>query len=112
MGDQLEQLVEAAAKTAAGMGKVAAGKADATPLQSDARTFRGIAAMLDGLSAEARRREQTAAQLRRILQRVAMLEVRGAQDLIAAGDWRGLVEELQAMAHDVLSGGGARQRER
>lgn len=104
MSEQLGSLVAAAAKAAEGMGRVAGEKPDGTPLQSDARTFRGIATMLTTLSAEAREHQQTAAQLRRILQRIAMLEVRGAADLVERGDWRSLVEELQAMAHDVLNG--------
>lgn len=109
MADQLDTLVQAATKTAEGMGAVAAGKADETPLQSDARTFRGIATMLSGLSSEARKRDQSVAQLRRVLQRIAMLEVRGGQELVEAGDWKGLVEEVQAMAHDVLSSDRAKR---
>lgn len=103
MSDQLTALVTAATKTAEGMGKVAGSKPDATPLHSDAKTFRGIAEMLTRLSTEARQSGEAASQLRRILQRIAMLEVRGATELVERGDWKGIVGELQAMAHDVLS---------
>ena len=108
MGERLAALVMAANRTAAGLGKVAGAKPDETPLHSDAKTFRGIAQMLTGLAAEATANAETAAKLRRILQRIAMLEVRGAAELVECGDWKGIVGEVQAMAHDVLGGTEAR----
>ena len=110
MGERLTALVTAAKQTAEGMGKVAGTKPDETPLHSDAKTFRGIAEMLTGLSVEAKASCDAAIQLRRILQRIAMLEVRGAAELVERGDWKGIVGELQAMAHDVLSGTEARAK--
>ena len=104
--DRLGALVSAAAKTAEGMGKVAADKPDLTPLKSDAHTFRGIARMLASLSTEARTTSELCAQQRRVLQRIAMLEVRGATELIERGDWKKVVAELQAIAQDALAGGG------
>lgn len=112
MGERLTALVTAATRTAEGMGKVAGAKPDETPLRSDARTFRGIADMLAGLSAEARQSDELAAQLRRVLQRIAMLEVRGGADLVGRGDWKRIVDELQAMAHDVLGASGERASRR
>ncbi len=104
--DRLNALVSAATKTAEGMGQVAGDKPDKTPLKSDAHTFRGIATMLQSLSTEARSVNETVAQFRRTLQRIAALEVRGATELIERGDWKKVVSELQAIAQDALSGGG------
>ena len=104
--DRLGALVTAATRTAEGMGKVAGDKPDETPLKSDAHTFRGIARMLNSLSSEARTTSDTCLQLRRVLQRIAMLEVRGATQLIERGDWKKVVSELQAIAQDALAGGG------
>lgn len=108
MGNRASALMTAAGEAAKGMGNVADGKPDEAPLQSDARTFRGLADMLTGLSAELRQSNKTVKHLRRILERIAMLEVRGATELIERGDWKGMVDELQTMAHDVLNGGERR----
>ena len=104
--DRLGALVSAATRTAEGIGKVAGDKPDKTPLKSDANTFRGIATILNTLSAEARAGSDSCAQLRRTLQRIAMLEVRGATELIERGDWKKIVGELQSIAQDALGGGG------
>ena len=109
---RLGALVSAATKTAEGIGKVAGDKPDQTPLKSDAHTFRGIATMLNTLSAEARATNESCAQLRRTLQRIAMLEVRGATELIERGDWKKIVSELQSIAQDALGGGSGRGGER
>lgn len=104
--NRLLALVSAATKTADGIGKVAGDKPDKTPLKSDAHTFRGIAALLNRLSSEARANSETATRLSRTLQRIADLEVRGATELIERNDWKKMVGELQAIAQDALAGGG------
>lgn len=101
--NRLGALVAAAAETARGMDEVAGCKPDETPLKSDARTFRGIATMLAGLSEEARQRDALLGQLAARFRRIADIEVRGGTELIGRGDWRAIAAELQAIASEALT---------
>lgn len=111
---RLNALVAAAQEAAKGMGAAAGRKPNETELKSDARTFRGLATMLNGLSEEANRREEKLCTLSAKLHRIAGLEVRGAAELIERGDWKKLCAELQAIAQEALGtgDGASRRRER
>lgn len=108
--ERLKALVAAAGEAAAGMGKVAADKPDQAPVQTDARTFRGLVAMLNGLSEEARQRDERVCGLTAKLHRIARLEVRDAAQLIERGDWKKLTAELQAIAEEAVGGGASAAR--
>jgi hypothetical protein len=101
--DRFDMLVAAASEAARGIGEVAGAKPNEAPLQSDARTFRGIATMLTGLCAEASQREEKVCALTAKLRRIANLEVRGAGELIEQGNWKRIASELQAIAQEALN---------
>jgi hypothetical protein len=107
MDAQVTKLVKTARMAAVGLAKVAAAKPDATELKSDANTFRGTARVLAALSDAITERDNEAAALRAKLQRIATLQVRGGQQLIQAGNWRAVVDELQALAQEALAPGAA-----
>jgi hypothetical protein len=88
-----------------GMIKVAAAKPNDYPLNTNAETFRGAANILSALSLEVARIEERTAELVAMLQRIAGLKVRGAHEAIEAGEWKFLVEELQAVAQEALTPG-------
>ena len=103
MNSEVAELIETAKRVSVGMIKVAASKPNDHPLQSNAETFRGAANMLSALSLEVGRLEERTAQLTAKLQRIAGLKVRGASEAIERGDWKFLVEELQAVAQEALT---------
>jgi hypothetical protein len=102
-GEKLDLLIRAAAEAARGMGAAAGEKPNEAPVQSDARTFRGLATMLTGLSEEADRRERQLSTMSASLSRIACLQVRGATELIERGDWRRLAGELQTIAQEAIT---------
>jgi hypothetical protein len=103
MNAEIAELLETAKRVSIGMIKVAAAKPNDYPLQSNAETFRGAANILSALTLEVTRTEERTAELLAKLQRIADLKVRGAPEAIAAGDWKFLVEELQAIAQEALT---------
>lgn len=105
MNSEVAQLIADAKSVSLGMMKVAAAKPNDHPLQSNAETFRGAAHMLNALSMEVARRDALGATLVAKLQRIANLQVRGASDAIGDGDWKAVVEELQAVAQEALTPG-------
>jgi len=103
MNADVAELLETAKRVSIGMIKVAAAKPNDYPLQSNAETFRGAANLMSALSLEVTRTEERTADLLAKLQRIADLKVRGAADAVEAGDWKYLVEELQAVAQEALT---------
>ncbi len=103
MNSDIAELIETAKRVSVGMIKVAAAKPNDYPLQSNAETFRGAANLMRALSLEVTRVEERTADLVAKLQRIADLKVRGASEAIEAGDWKFLVEELQAVAQEALT---------
>lgn len=100
-------LIDGAKAVSLGMTRVAATKPNDHPLQSNAETFRNAAKMLDALSLEVARGEIRAATLQEKLRRIAGLKVRGAAEAITDGDWKAIVEELQAVAQEGLTPGSS-----
>jgi len=105
MNNELAELIANAKAVSLGMIKVAATKPNEHPLQSNAETFRGAANMLNALSHEVARYDQRTCDLVAKLQRIANLQVRGAAEAISDGDWKSVVEELQAVAEEALTPG-------
>jgi hypothetical protein len=103
MNSDVADLIETANRVSVGMIKVAAAKPNDYPLQSNAETFRGAANLMRALTLEVTRVEERTADLIAKLQRIADLKVRGAHEAIAEGDWKFLVEELQAVAQEALT---------
>lgn len=103
MNADVAELLETAKRVSIGMIKVAAAKPNDYPLQSNAETFRGAANLMSALSLEVTRTEERTAELLTKLQRIADLKVRGAAEAVQAGDWKFLVEELQAVAQEALT---------
>ena len=103
MNSEVAELIETAKRVSIGMIKVAAAKPNDYPLNTNAETFRGAANILSALSLEVTRVEERTAELLAKLQRVADLKVRGAHEAIERGDWKFLVEELQAVAQEALT---------
>lgn len=103
MNADIAELIETAKRVSVGMIKVAAAKPNDYPLQSNAETFRGAANLMRALTLEVTRVEERTADLVAKLQRIADLKVRGASEAIEAGDWKFLVEELQAVAQEALT---------
>jgi hypothetical protein len=107
MNADVAELLETAKRVSIGMIKVAAAKPNDYPLQSNAETFRGAANILSALSLEVARVEERTDDLLAKLQRIADLKVRGAADAIEQGDWKFVVEELQAIAQEALVPGSS-----
>jgi len=105
MNADVAELIETANRVSVGLIKVAAAKPNDYPLQSNAETFRGAANLMRALTLEVTRFEEHTADLVSKLQRIADLKVRGASEAIEAGDWKGLIEELQAVAQEALTPG-------
>ena len=103
MNAEVAELIETAKRVSIGLIKVAASKPNDYPLQSNAETFRGAANLMNALSLELTRNEQRTADLIAKLQRIADLKVRGAAEAVQAGDWKAVVEELQAVAQEALT---------
>ena len=103
MNSDVAELIETAKRVSIGLIQVAAAKPNDYPLQSNAETFRGAANLMRALSLEVTRVEERTADLVAKLQRIAGLKVRGAHEAIEAGDWKFLVEELQAVAQEALT---------
>lgn len=103
MNAEVAELLETAKRVSTGMIRVAATKPNDYPLQSNAETFRGAANLMSALSLEVTRTEERTAELVAKLRRIADLKVRGAADAVQAGDWKFLVEELQAVAQEALT---------
>ncbi len=110
MNDEVAQLIADAKKISLGMIKVAATKPNDHPLQSNAQTFRGAAHLLNALTLEVARHDALGASLVGKLQRIAQLQVRGASEAIADGNWKAVVEELQAIAQEALTPGTSMPR--
>lgn len=107
MNKDIEELIANAKAVSLGMIKVAATKPNDAPLQSNAQTFRGAATMLHALSEEVSRHEEETAELIAKLQRIAELRVRGAAEAIESGDWKTVVDELQAVAQEAIAPGSS-----
>lgn len=107
MNKNITALIEGAKAVSLGMIKVAATKPNEHPLHSNAQTFRNAAHMLNALSLEVARAESQVAVLQEKLRRIADIKVRGAAEAIDAGDWKAVVEELQAVAQEGLTPGSA-----
>lgn len=103
MHADVTELLETARRVSLGMIKIAAAKPNDYPLQSNAKTFRGAANLMNALSLEVTRVEERTAGLVDKLQRIADLKVRGAAEAVQAGDWKYLVEELQSVAQEALT---------
>ena len=103
MNTDVAELIETAKRVSVGLIQVAAAKPNDYPLQSNAETFRGAANLIRALSLEVTRVDELSAELASKLQRIAGLKVRGASEAIEAGDWKALVEELQAVAQEALT---------
>ena len=103
MNSEVAELLETAKRVAIGLIKVAATKPNDYPLQSNAETFRGAANLMSALTLEVTRNEERSAELAAKLQRIANLKVRGAAEAVQTGDWKFLVEELQAVAQEALT---------
>lgn len=111
MNSEVTDLIASAKAVSLGMIRVAATKPNDHPLQSNAETFRGAAHMLNALSLEVARAETRAGHLAAKLQRIANLQVRGAAEAIGTGDWKTVVDELQAVAQEALTPGNTMQNE-
>ncbi|MFW2828661.1 hypothetical protein [Sphingomonas sp. ID0503] len=98
-----KRLRTAARQAAAGMSAAAKGKPEEAALESDVRTFNGIAQMLEGLSKEVDERDKMIEKLKRMHHRIAELEIRGAAELFEKNDWRKIAGELQAIAQEALN---------
>jgi len=105
MNADVAELIETAKRVSIGLIQVAAAKPNDYPLQSNAETFRGAANLMRALTLEVTRVEERSADLIAKLQRIADLKVRGASEAIEAGDWKYLVDELQAVAQEALTPG-------
>jgi len=103
MNAEIAELIETANRISVGLIKVAAAKPNDYPLQSNAETFRGAANLIRALSLEVTRVEEYSANLVEKLQRIANLKVRNASEAIEAGDWKSLIDELQAVAQEALT---------
>ena len=101
------QLVAAAKAASHGMAQVAAAKPNETVLNTDARTLRGTARILAALTDEFVQHGERLARMEAKMQRIANLQIRGGTDLVSRGEWRCIVEELQAIAQDALVPGSA-----
>lgn len=112
MDKNVADLIVNARAVSLGMIKVAAAKPNDYPLQSNAQTFRGAATMLHALSEEVARHEARTAELVEKLQRIADLKVRGAPEAIQSGNWKSVVDELQAVAQEALAPGSSSGRPR
>jgi hypothetical protein len=110
MKTEVEELLETAKRVSIGMIKVAAAKPNDYPLQSNAETFRGAANILSALTLEVTRVEERTDDLLAKFQRIADLKVRGAAEAISDGDWKAVVEELQAIAQEALVPGATLTR--
>jgi len=105
MEKAVADLIVNARAVSLGMIKIAAAKPNDYPLQSNAQTFRGAATMLHALSDEVARHETRMAEMIEKLQRIADLKVRGAAEAIQSGNWKSVVDELQAVAQEALAPG-------
>src|SRR6187402_1514070 len=103
MDKTVSDLITNAKAVSMGLIKVAAAKPNEHLLQSNAQTFRGAATILYGLSEEVTRIDAVIAGLHEKLSRIATLEVRGAAEAIETGDWKAVVDELQAVAQEALT---------
>jgi len=103
MNAEIAELIETANRVSVGLIQVAASKPNDYPLQSNAETFRGAANLIRALTLEVTRVEEYNANLVEKLQRIANLKVRNASEAIEAGDWKSLIDELQAVAQEALT---------
>jgi hypothetical protein len=104
---ELADLVANAKAVSFGMVRVAATKPNDHPLESNAQTFRGTATMLHALSEEVTRSTARAEALEEKVRRIATLQVRGGAEAVEQGDWKALVDELQALAQEALVPGSS-----
>jgi uncharacterized protein YigA (DUF484 family) len=93
----------AARETAIGLGAVARGKAETHTLESDAKTFKGIARILDGLNEQLEERDALVDKLVAMHRRIADLQIRGATQLLEQQNWRKIATELQAIAQEAIN---------
>ena len=112
MEKDVAALIANAKAVSLGMIRVASTKPNDYPLQSNAQTFRGAATIMHALSEEVSRHEQRTADLVTKLHRIADLKVRGAAEAIESGDWKSVVNELQALAQEALTPGAAEKTSR
>lgn len=109
--DSAAKLIEAAAETVRGLIDVASDKPNDHQLKSDARSFRGLALMIEELSKVVREQENRLDRQTDFFNRIANLKVRSAQGLIEAGRWKDITAQLQAIALDALSDPNRRKSE-
>lgn len=98
-----QQLIAAAGEASRGIRAVAVGKPSDQPTHSDARSFLGIADLLDLLIRELAAQRALADQRGDALARIADLKVRDGAALIERGDWRRIAAELREIAGETLA---------
>ena len=97
------KLLEAALQTSQGMRAVAEGKPAGTATQSDARSFVGIARLLELLVREVEQQRALARTRGDALARIAELKIRGGSQLVEAGRWQKIAAELREIAGETLA---------
>ena len=98
MDRKTKRLVETARLMVTRLLAVAGDKPADHVLKSDAQTLRNTANVIFGLGAMVEQLAQERDALQTKLQRIADLQVRGANHAIATGNWKDIVEEMQAIA--------------
>lgn len=101
------KLLEAAIQTSRGMRAVAEGKPPGSATQSDARSFVGIARLIELLVNEVEQQRAVARTRGAALTRIAELKIRDGAQLIEAGRWQNIAAELREIAGETLAAGPA-----
>lgn len=109
---ETDKLVEAAHSTAKRMAATAEGKPETTAFNLPMNSFKGVAGMLEQLSARIAAQQQLLAARTAALDRIAHLEIRGATELLELRAWRRIADELQAIAQDAIGEPRAPRRPR
>ena len=99
----MDRLKAAAIETSRGIRAVAEGRPADQATHSDARSFLGIATLLELLTRELEFERALAARRGDALARIADLKVRGGAALIERNDWRKVAAELRDIAGETLA---------
>jgi len=94
----VDALLETASTAITALQAAAQGKEPEDPANTDVSTLLALSRLIEGLVADLQCHRAEQARLLRLLGRISALEVRGAQELIEAGNWKKLCAELQAIA--------------
>ena len=100
---RVDQLLEAALDASRGMRAVAEGKPADFATRSDARSFVGIAGLLDLLVGEVERQRTLARVGADALTRIAELKVRDGAQLVETAQWRKIAGELREIAGEAIA---------